>query len=160
MNFLQISGRGNWLSRAGPIYLAWSNVNLKWFHYNRAFFPAAPPPCIFLSSYHSRRKKWAARAFCSVSPLARPDGPPPNLLSVDLYNFSYLYFSIYLYLYYVIYTTPSTTTHNESVTPGTIRCKELSTHGSWRGPKLKKTPIFFVDAKRSQIAQGFQKCKF
>ena len=24
----------------------------------------------------------------------------------------------------------------------------------------KKTPIFFVDAKLSQIAQGFQKCKF
>ena len=24
----------------------------------------------------------------------------------------------------------------------------------------KKTPIFFVDAKQSQIAQGFQKCKF
>ena len=87
-------------------------------------------PPIFLSSYHSRRKKWAARAFCSVSPLARPDGPPPNLLSVDLYHFSYLYFSIYLYLYYVVYTTPSTTTHNESLTPGTIieeRCKELST---------------------------------
>ena len=34
------------------------------------------------------------------------------------------------------------------------------THVSWRGPKLKKTPIFFVDAKQSQIAQGFQKCKF
>ena len=24
----------------------------------------------------------------------------------------------------------------------------------------KKTPIFFVDAKQSQIAQLFQKCKF
>ena len=24
----------------------------------------------------------------------------------------------------------------------------------------KKTPIFFVDAKLSQIARGFQKCKF
>ena len=34
------------------------------------------------------------------------------------------------------------------------------THVSWRGPKLKKTPIFFVDAKQSQIAQGFRKCKF
>ena len=87
-------------------------------------FPSSTAPRIFLSSYHSRRKKWAARAFCSVSPLARPDGPPPNLFSVDLYHFSYLYFSIYLYLYYVIYTTPSTTTHNESVTPGTIVVKK------------------------------------
>ena len=34
------------------------------------------------------------------------------------------------------------------------------THVSWRGPKLKKTPIFFVDAKQSQIAQGFRKYKF
>ena len=33
------------------------------------------------------------------------------------------------------------------------------THVSWRGPKLKKTPIFFVDAKRSEIAQEFQKYK-
>ena len=33
------------------------------------------------------------------------------------------------------------------------------THVSWRGPKLKKTPIFFVDAKRSEIAQEFQKHK-
>ena len=33
-------------------------------------------------------------------------------------------------------------------------------HGSRRGPELKKkTPIFFVDAKRSQIAQEFQKHK-
>ena len=87
-------------------------------------FPSSTAPCIFLSSYHSRRKKRAARAFCSVSPLARPDGPPPNLLSVDLYHFSYLYFSIYLYLYYVVYTTPSTTTHNESVRPGTIVVKK------------------------------------
>ena len=32
-------------------------------------------------------------------------------------------------------------------------------HVPRRGPKLKKTPIFFVDAKRSEIAQEFQKHK-
>ena len=36
-----------------------------------------------------------------------------------------------------------------------------ATHGPRRGPELKKKhPSFFVDAKQSQIAQGFQKCKF
>ena len=40
-------------------------------------------------------------------------------------------------------------------------CLKYVSHGPRRGPELKKkTPIFFVDAKQSQIAQGFQKCKF
>ena len=48
---------------------------------------------------------------------------------------------------------------NEKVTRSSAKVKGEAAHGSWRGPKLKKTPIFFVDAKRSQIAQEFQKHK-
>ena len=37
----------------------------------------------------------------------------------------------------------------------------LSKENTWvlKGSVIEKTPIFFVDAKFSQIARGFQKCK-